>query len=695
MGRTQGTFNFAANFEVTTKAPLNASQLVDYKSDLTGATTWNQSGQIWLYDGAFVSVGKDPVTENRGLYFLLDAANYNDITKWIKIGDGGGTITGGTNGLSVYGKNIGLGGDLTGNTVINGLGLYNITLDNINDFQITPSGSSNITFGVDETGLLYSFTGGSITYDDNGGLKYGGNYSGNYTDRSLVDKEYVDAVATGLDPKNAVALTTTTSDGNIDLTGGTFGGTIDGLTVKDGWRVLIKNQTDASENGIYDYSSGTTSFSRSSDFDGTPSGEVTQGALIPVITGNTLYNTLWILTTEDPITIGTTDLDFTLFSKQTDYTAGTGITITNNIISVDGASLAGDSISWSANTFNVDVNSGSLKTALDSKLNVSNFNTYSANTDTRITNIESDINYLSGVTDTKLNTSVFTGYTASTNTRFDNIENNIDYLSGVTDTKLDTDIFTGYTATTQPIIDAAVTGATNGLTKSGRNIKLGGSLSENTNINTGSYSFEVRSSLNNFVCVGGNVACIGNGFGYLEFNGGCVTLLATNRDMAISSTSGITQCSFGHMSISYGRTDGNRMTVEDCNSSPHGIEYVGNYSASFINRSLVDKEYVDTHITGSSNTVNVCNVTSNYTATTTNDFIGVSGATTIYLPNPPKSCQRITVVDICGNALASNIIICGNGMNINGDSCATINTDYGSMTFINNGVFWSAVAFIN
>ena len=84
-----------------------------------------------------------------------------------------------------------------------------------------------------------------------------------------------------------------------------------------------------------------------------------------------------------------------------------------------------------------------------------------------------------------------------------------------------------------------------------------------------------------------------------------------------------------------------------------------------------------------------------FVCSTTNDFIGVSGATEVWLPSTPKACQRIIVADICGNALVNNICIIGNGLCINGNDGATINTEYGAMTFINNGYSWSAVAFIN
>ena len=98
----------------------------------------------------------------------------------------------------------------------------------------------------------------------------------------------------------------------------------------------------------------------------------------------------------------------------------------------------------------------------------------------------------------------------------------------------------------------------------------------------------------------------------------------------------------------------------------------------------------------SQNVVNVCNVISTYTATSNDSFIGVSGASLICLLNTPYLGQRVTVVDICGNALSNPITICSNKRINDSLSCTSIiNTNYGSVTFLFNGYFWSAVAFIN
>jgi len=102
MSRNVGDFIFPANFEVTKVEPLDGRQLVGTKADLTGTTTWNQSGAVWLYDGAIVSVGQDPVPENNGIYFLASASTYTDINSWVKAGTGSG---GGT--LNMSGNTVG------------------------------------------------------------------------------------------------------------------------------------------------------------------------------------------------------------------------------------------------------------------------------------------------------------------------------------------------------------------------------------------------------------------------------------------------------------------------------------------------------------------------------------------------------------------------------------------------------------
>lgn len=82
--------------------------------------------------------------------------------------------------------------------------------------------------------------------------------------------------------------------------------TIDGVTVATGDRVLVKNQSTASQNGIY--VADTSDWERAPDFDGTR--DAVKGTLVYVSSGSLNVNTFWSVTTSDPITIGTTSISF-------------------------------------------------------------------------------------------------------------------------------------------------------------------------------------------------------------------------------------------------------------------------------------------------------------------------------------------------------------------------------------------------
>lgn len=83
--------------------------------------------------------------------------------------------------------------------------------------------------------------------------------------------------------------------------------TIDGVTVASGDRVLVKNQTTGSENGIYTADSG--SWERDKDFDGAY--DVRQGTLVLVTNGTTNGDTMWRVSTSGTITPGSTSISFT------------------------------------------------------------------------------------------------------------------------------------------------------------------------------------------------------------------------------------------------------------------------------------------------------------------------------------------------------------------------------------------------
>lgn len=119
----------------------------------------------------------------------------------------------------------------------------------------------------------------------------------------------------GLNVKAAARAATTT---NITLSGLQ---TIDGVALFNGDRVLVKNQSTASQNGIYEASS--SSWVRTSDFDGSPATEVKAGDFVFVTEGTTQGDTGWVLTTNGTITIGTTALTFSQFTGTNASPGGT------------------------------------------------------------------------------------------------------------------------------------------------------------------------------------------------------------------------------------------------------------------------------------------------------------------------------------------------------------------------------------
>lgn len=85
------------------------------------------------------------------------------------------------------------------------------------------------------------------------------------------------------------------------------GDTIDGVTLVTGDRILIKDQSSASENGVYTVEA-SGSPTRAVDFDS--DGDLNQGVMVPVVEGDVNATSIWMLTTAGPFTVGSTSLAF-------------------------------------------------------------------------------------------------------------------------------------------------------------------------------------------------------------------------------------------------------------------------------------------------------------------------------------------------------------------------------------------------
>jgi hypothetical protein len=142
-------------------------------------------------------------------------------------------------------------------------------------------------------------------------------------------KAYVDAAVEGLHVHASVKAATTA---NVALASALENGdTLDGVTLATGDRVLVKNQTTKSENGIYIVqNSGQPT--RATDFD--TAAEVDSGDFVFVGQGTTQANTGWVQI-NTPATIGTDPIEFVQFSGAGTYLAGTGLTLTGNTFSIN------------------------------------------------------------------------------------------------------------------------------------------------------------------------------------------------------------------------------------------------------------------------------------------------------------------------------------------------------------------------
>jgi hypothetical protein len=141
---------------------------------------------------------------------------------------------------------------------------------------------------------------------------------------SLITKNYVDNLVTGLTWKKEVKAGTVSNITLSDIQ------TIDGIALVAGDRVLVKNQTTQSQNGVYIVASG--SWTRATDADTT---DEIEGATVMVRLGTVNNNTQWTNTNSNEPVIDTDTITFGQIAGAGTYTNGTGINLTANVFSVN------------------------------------------------------------------------------------------------------------------------------------------------------------------------------------------------------------------------------------------------------------------------------------------------------------------------------------------------------------------------
>jgi|688.fasta_scaffold06820_13 hypothetical protein len=183
----------------------------------------------------------------------------------------------------------------------------------------------------------------------------------------LATRGYVESLAAGINWHEGVHAATTTALPSCVYGNGTAGveayleasvngafPTIDGVTVEHLLRVLVKNQADAKQNGIYQLytvGSGSTKWKlvRSSDANNSIAGQVAPGDSVYVLSGTTNANSGFALTsigtgTNRAIIIGTDNITWTLFAGAQTVLAGNGILKTDQVYSVVAEPSAGISV---------------------------------------------------------------------------------------------------------------------------------------------------------------------------------------------------------------------------------------------------------------------------------------------------------------------------------------------------------------
>jgi len=251
--------------------------------------------------------------------------------------------------LAVFGTNpISTSGNITGGNIITPAAISAVSV----------SASGNVTGGNVNTNTVVGTATtiksiGDLTLSTTGNIVVGTYINGLSTpvqDQDAATKAYVDLVAQGLHIHDSANLastadlatytgaTVTYNNGSsgvgatLSLVGNTLT-TLDGTAIPApaSTRLLIKNQGNAVQNGMYNYTSSSL-LTRSTDFD--TSAEAAGGDFLFVTSGATLADTGWVQTTDNP-TLGTSPIVFTQFSGAGTFSANTsaGLVLNGTVFS--------------------------------------------------------------------------------------------------------------------------------------------------------------------------------------------------------------------------------------------------------------------------------------------------------------------------------------------------------------------------
>ena len=301
------------------------NQFIDLAGD-TGTDTYNTSETLTFAGGA----GMDTVVTDNNVEIQANSLTNANLSGSAAISNANlanPTITLGSSTLTL------------GATTTDIDGLTSLVVDDITingQTLSTTAGNKDISLQPHGTGTVIVPAG----YKDRAGFQSG----------SLATKEYVDEVATGLDVKDSVRMGTTanlsaTYNNGVSGVGATLTNSgsqaalsLDGINAAQGDRVLVKNQTNLEENGIYTVTTvgdGSTNWVLTRATDADENAELTGGAFCFVESGTDNADNGYVFTHAGQPTMGTTDLPVSQFSGAGQIIAGAALSKVGNQMDVE------------------------------------------------------------------------------------------------------------------------------------------------------------------------------------------------------------------------------------------------------------------------------------------------------------------------------------------------------------------------
>jgi hypothetical protein len=362
--------------------------------DFTGTVTGTSANMSTSVNSALLTVGTSFIANTTGAYHTgtVNAAtissgtnfiaNSTRVTTSVDIHPSSNTLLlGNSTQRWVLSANT---GDFSGLIVSGGL---IIAANGIN-----PTTNTTGAIGLGNTTALWNITANSATFEGDitmSGLNVIKFLGDPVNPQDAANKRYVDAAIQGLTIHSPCKAATTgtlasLSGGTVTYDNGTFGlgatltlgtalSSIDGYTLQDDDRILVKDQSNTAHNGIYVRTSSTV-LTRAADFN--TDEDLISGGDFTFITNGTLYNSTGWVQTDAVVEIGTDPIVFVQFSGAGTFTAGNFLYLSGSQFNVNASASSTASVvvardstqNFAANTANLL----NINVATNANLNIVN-----------------------------------------------------------------------------------------------------------------------------------------------------------------------------------------------------------------------------------------------------------------------------------------------------------------------------------